>query len=146
MSLSYKFRNSNFILSYKPSEITQLGDAFFGRKSPSNQITLSVKIIKQIKANQFLVADATGYRKIDLYGTLRHRYKKKICEQNYVIIEQATVDDAEGKIILSVGTEVFNVVEFPVEETKRAKVFIFPFTMTKMNYKRIPTNLYTLNL
>ena len=47
-------------LSYKPSEITQLGDAFFGRKSLSNKITLSVKIIKQIKANQFLVADATG--------------------------------------------------------------------------------------
>ena len=59
MSLSYT------PWSYMPSEIIQLGDAFFGRKSPSNQITLSVKIIKQIKANQFLVADATGYRKIE---------------------------------------------------------------------------------
>ena len=133
-------------LSYKPSEITQLGDAFFGRKSPSNQITLSVKIIKQIKANQFLVADATGYRIIDLHGSLRHRYKKKICEQNYVIIEQATVDVVKGKIFLNLGTEVFNVREFPVDETKPAKVVIFPFTINKMNYKRIPTNLYTLNL
>ena len=110
-----------------PSEITQLGDAFFGRKSPSNQITLSVKIIKQIKANQFLVADATGYRKIDLYGTLRYRYKKKIREQNHVRIEHATVDVVKGKIFLSVRTEVFNVREFPVDETKPAKVCIFQF-------------------
>ena len=109
MSLSYT------PWSYMPSEITQLGDAFFGRKSPSNQITLSVKIIKQIKANQFLVADATGYRKIDLHGTLRYRYKKKIREQNYVRIEQAKVDVVKGKIFLSVGTEVFNVREFPVD-------------------------------
>ena len=120
-------------LSYKPSEITQLGDAFFGRKSPSNVITLSVKIIKQIKANQFLVADATGYRKIDLHGTLCDWYKKKIHEQNYVRIEQATVDVVKGKIFLNIGTEVFNVREFPVDETKPANVFIFPFTITKMN-------------
>ena len=129
-----------------PSEITQLGDAFFGRKSPSNQITLSVKIIKQIKANQFLVADATGYRKIDLHGTLRYRYKKKICEQNHVRIEHATVDVVEGKIFLSIGTEVFNVREFPVDETKPAKVFIFPFTITKMNYKRISTNYMIIHI
>ena len=133
-------------LSYKPSEITQLGDAFLGRKSPSNVITLCVKIIKQIKANQFLVADATGYRIIDLHGSLRHRYKKKICEQNYVIIEQATVDDVNEKIFLDVGTEVFNVKEFPVDETKPAKVCIFPFTITKMNYKRIPTNYIIIHI
>ena len=133
-------------LSYKPSEITQLGDAFLGRKSPSNVITLCVKIIKQIKANQFLVADATGYRKIDLHGTLPYRYKKNIREQNYVIIEQATVDDVKGKIFLSVGTEVFNVKEFPVDETKPAKVFMFPFTINKMNYKRIPTNYKIIHI
>ena len=140
MSLSYT------PWSYMPSEITQLGDAFFGRKSPSNQITLSVKIIKQIKANQFLVADATGYRKIDLHGTLRYRYKKKIREQNHVRIEHATVDVVKGKIFLSVRTEVFNVREFPVDETKPAKVFIFPFTITKMNYKRIPTNYIIIHI
>ena len=133
-------------LSYEPSEITQLGDAFFGRKSLSNKITLSVKIIKQIKANQFLVADATGYRKIDLHGTLPYRYKKNIREQNYVIIEQATVDVVKGKIFLNLGTEVFNVREFPVDETKPAKVCIFPFTITKMNYKRIPTNYIIIHI
>ena len=118
------------------SSVTSLGQAFVGTKS---YIDLTVKIIKQVRAKQFLVADATGYRKIDLHGTLRYRYKKKIREQNYVRIEQAKVDVVKGKIFLSVGTEVFNVREFPVDETKPAKVFIFPFTITKMNYKRIPT-------
>ena len=129
-----------------PSEITQLGDAFFGRKSPSNQITLSVKIIKQIKANQFLVADATGYRKIELHSTVRHQYKKKIREQNYVRIEKAEVNVVKGMIYLNIGTEVFDVGEFPVDETKPASVFIFPFTITKMNYKRIPTNYIIIHI
>ena len=52
-------------------------------------------------------------------------------------IEHATVNVVKGKIFLSVGTEVFNVGEFPVDETKPAKVCIFPFTINKMNYKRI---------
>ena len=134
-------------LSHKQAKPTiQLCDAFYGRESRSNIITLTVKIIKQIKANQFLVADATGYRKIDLHITLPHWYKKKIREQNYVIIEQATVDDVNEKIFLDVGTEVFNVKEFPVDETKPAKVFLFLFTMTKMNYKRIPSNYIIIHI
>ena len=63
-----------------------------------------------------------------------------------MIIEQATVDDVNRKIFLDVGTEVFNVREFPVDETKPAKVFIFPFTITKMNYKRIPTNYIIMHI
>ena len=134
-------------LSHKQSKpTTQLCDAFYGRESRSNIITLTVKIIEQVKANQFLVADATGYRKIELHGTVRHQYKKKIRAQNYVRIEHATVDVVKGKIFLSVRSEVFNVKEFPVDETKPAKVFIFPFTITKMNYKRIPTNYIIIHI
>ena len=129
-----------------PSEITQLGDAFFGRKSLSNKITLSVKIIKQIKANQFLVADATGYRKIEVCGVVPHKHKKNIREQNYVKIESAEVDHNNGKILLAMRTSIFNVREFPVDETKPAKVYIFQFTISIMNYKRIPTIQYTLKL
>ena len=110
-------------LSYEPSEITQLGDAFFGRKSPSNQITLSVKIIKQIKANQFLVADATGYRSIELRGTVLHQHKKNLCEQNYVRIEHATID--KGKIILSIKTRVFNVRKFPINKKNQLRPSVF---------------------
>ena len=132
--------------SHKQSKPTiQLCDAFYGRESRSNIITLTVKIIKQVKANQFLVADATGYRKIEL-NNVPHQYKKKIREQNYVRIEQATVDVLKGKIFLSMGTEVFDVGEFPVDETKPASVFIFPFTITKMNYKRIPTNYIIMHI
>ena len=79
-------------LSHKQSKPTiQLCDAFYGRESRSNIITITVKIIEQVKANQFLVADATGYRKIEL-NNVPHQYKKKIREQNYVRIEKATVD------------------------------------------------------
>ena len=134
-------------LSQKQAKPTiQLCDAFYGRESRSNIITLTVKIIEQVKANQFLVADATGYRKIELHSTVRHQYKKKIREQNYVRIEKAEVNVVKGMIYLSIGTEVFDVGEFPVDETKPASVFIFPFTITKMNYKRIPTNYIIIHI
>ena len=117
------------LLPYQPSEMISLAEAFHGRKSISCDITLTVKIIKQVKSKQFLVADATGYRIIELHGTLRYQYKKKICEQIYVRIEHAKVDTVKGKIFLSMGTEVFNLREFQVDETKPDKVCIFPFTI-----------------
>ena len=40
------------------SRVTSLGEAFDGTKS---YINLTVKIIKQVRATQFLVADATGF-------------------------------------------------------------------------------------
>ena len=57
---------------------------FFGRKRPSNQVTLSVKIIKQIKANQFLVADAPGYRKIEQSWQENGVAKKFHKQQKYI--------------------------------------------------------------
>ena len=77
--------------------MTSLGEAFVGTKS---YINLTVKIIKQVRAKQFLVADATGYRKIEVrgYGYVPHKHKKNLCEQNYVKIESAEVDHNNGKI------------------------------------------------
>ena len=122
------------------SWVTPLGEAFVSRK---RYINLTIKIIKQVRAKQFLVADATGYRRIEVCGVVPHKHKKNIREQNYVKIESAEVDHNNRKIFLVMNTRIFNIREFPVDETKPAKVCIFPF---KMNYKRIPTDLYTLNL
>ena len=106
------------------SRVTPLNEAFVGTKC---QINLTVKIIKQVRAKQFLVADATGYRKIEVSGVLPHKHKKKIREQNYVKIESAEVDHYNRKIFLVMSTRIFNIREFPVDETKPAKVCIFQF-------------------
>ena len=112
------------------SRVTSLGEAFVGTKS---YINLTVKIIKQVRAKQFLVADATCYRKIEVSGVVPHKHKKNLREQNYVKIESAEVDHNNGKIILALRTSIFNIREFPVDETKPAKVCIFPFTINKSN-------------
>ena len=121
------------------SNITLLDEAFVDRKSYSDVISLAVKIIKQVKAKEFLVADATGYRSIELRGTVINQHKKNLREQNYVKIELATVDIIKQKIFLSTKTKIINIREFQVDETKPAKVCIYPFTINKMNYKRIHT-------
>ena len=106
------------------SRVTSLGEAFDGTKS---YINLTVKIIKQVRAKQFLVADATCYLKIEVSGVVPHKHKKNLREQNYVKIESAEVDHNNGKIILALRTSIFNIREFPVDETKPAKVCIFQF-------------------
>ena len=113
------------------SRVTSLGEAFVGTKS---YINLTVKIIKQVRAKQFLVADATGYRKIEVCDVVPHKHKKNIREQNYVKIESAEVDHNNRKIFLVMSTRIFNIREFPVDETKPAKVYIFQFTISIMNY------------
>ena len=125
------------------SRVTSLGEAFVGTKS---YINLTVKIIKQVRAKQFLVADATGYRKIEVCGVVPHKHKKNIREQNYVKIESAEVDHNNRKIFLVMNTRIFNIREFAVDETKPAKVCIFLFTIIKMNYKRIPTNYRIIHI
>ena len=49
-------------------------------------------MIKQVSNKEFLVADATGFHKIQAEGDLPHRYKKKLRENNYVKIKDALVD------------------------------------------------------
>ena len=93
------------------SRVTSLGEAFVGTK---RYINLTVKIIKQVRAKQFLVADATGYRKIEVCGVVPHKHKKNLCEQNYVKIESALVDHTNRKIFLDMRTSIFNIREFPV--------------------------------
>ena len=53
---------------------------------------LKVKVIKQVSNTEYLVADATGFHKIQTEGDLPHRYKKKLRKNNYVKIKDALVD------------------------------------------------------
>ena len=87
---------------------------------------LTVKVIKQVNTKEFLVADATGFCKIQISGLHRHG-KRNLCENMYVQILDARVDYKQQKIILDDNTEVYYATEFPVDETKPAKVCIFSF-------------------
>ena len=92
-----------------------------------NKKTLVVKVIKQLNAKEFLVADATGFCKIQITSGFING-KQILHKNNYVKIKFAKVDYYEKKIFLYQDTEVLPMAkEFPVDETKPANVCIIPF-------------------
>ena len=92
-----------------------------------NKKTLVVKVIKQLNAKEFLVADATGFFKIQITSGFING-KRNLHENNYVNIRFAKVDYDAKKIFLCEDTEVIPIEkEFPVDETKPANVCIIPF-------------------
>ena len=87
-----------------------------------NKKTLEVKVIKQLNAKEFLVADATGIGKIQITSGFING-KQILHKNNYVKIKFAKVDYYEKKIFLYQDTEVLPMAkEFPVDETKLANV------------------------
>ena len=87
-----------------------------------NKKTLEVKVIKQLNAKEFLVADATGIGKIQITSGFING-KRNLHENNYVNIKFAKVDYEAKKIFLCEDTEVIPMAkEFPVDETKLANV------------------------
>ena len=92
-----------------------------------NKKTLVVKVIKQLNAKEFLVADATGFCKIQITSGFKNG-KQNLHENNYVQIRYAQVDYVVKKIFLYEKAEVLPMAkEFPVDETKPANVCIIPF-------------------
>ena len=92
-----------------------------------NKKTLEVKVIKQLNAKEFLVADSTGIGKIQITSGFING-KQILHKNNYVKIKFAKVDYYEKKIFLYQDTEVLPMAkEFPVDETKPANVCIIPF-------------------
>ena len=91
---------------------------------------LKVKVIKQVSKKEFLVADATGFHKIQIEGVLPHRYKKKLRKNNYVKIQDALVDLRKLVIKLDMETKVLYVGEFPVDEDNPADVYVCIFIIT----------------
>ena len=87
-----------------------------------NKKTLEVKVIKQLNAKEFLVADSTGIGKIQITSGFING-KRNLHENNYVNIKFAKVDYEAKKIFLCEDTEVIPMAkEFPVDETKLANV------------------------
>ena len=106
-------------------------DKVFVKTVVSHQVikkkTLVVKVIKQLNAKEFLVADATGFRKIQITSGFKNG-KQNLYENSYVEIRYAQVDYDVKKIFLYEKAEVLPMAkEFPVDETKPANVCIIPF-------------------
>ena len=89
-----------------------------------DEVDLFVKVIKQVSDKKYLVADATGFHTVQIDGFLLHNSKKKLRKNNYVKIKKAIVDFRRMLILLDMETKIYDVWEFPVDETNPAKFTI----------------------
>ena len=99
--------------------LTPLDEVFVGRIHHKTRI-LYVKVIKQVSPQEFLVADATGFRKIQIRGIVLHQNKRYLRENHFVKITRFLVDYDLRKVFLHMATEISRVRGFPVDETKPA--------------------------
>ena len=113
---------------YSPNVLLEeVFDKIFVSLQIINKKTLEVKVIKQLNAKEFLVADSTGIGKIQITSGFING-KRNLHENNYVNIKFAKVDYEAKKIFLCEDTEVIPMAkEFPVDETKLANVCIISF-------------------
>ena len=94
---------------------------------------LQVKIIKEVSPTEYIVADATGFRQIDLdkkifdlnnidiSSEIYWRQNKMLLkENNYVKIKGYGIDFQSKKVILKQKTIITKIEEFPVDQTKPA--------------------------
>ena len=72
---------------------------------------ITVKILKEISENEFLVADSTSSRKIKI-DNLKPIYMANLIENNFVKILNATVSVASMLVIVDYKSSVFNIPRF----------------------------------
>ena len=83
----------------------------FEMKNWSKRFKITVKILKEISENEFLVADSTSSRKIKI-DNLNSIYMANLIENNFVKILNATVDVASMLVIVDYKSSVFNIPRF----------------------------------
>ena len=65
---------------------------------------LEVKIIKKVNPTVFKVADATGFRQVEIHGTLLDENKRLLKKDNFVKISGFGVDYHQKKVFLKPET------------------------------------------
>ena len=65
---------------------------------------LEVKIIKEVNPKVFKVADATGFRQVEIHGTLLDENKRLLKKDNFVKISGFGVDYHQKKVFLKPET------------------------------------------
>ena len=102
---------SQICLSYKPSNIIPLDEAFLDTQSYSDVVSLVVKVFKQSNTKQFLVTDATGYYTTNNFMVMCFTFVNKIMWQR-------------GKN-LSIKTRIFNIRIFPINKKNQLRPSVF---------------------
>ena len=83
----------------------------FEMKNWSKRLKFTVKILKKLSENEFLVADSTTSRKIKI-DNLKPIYMANLEENNFVKILDAQVNVASMLVILDHKSSVFNIPKF----------------------------------
>ena len=112
---------------YQRDEVSSFNSDF------NSENYLQVKIIKEVSPTEYIVADATGFRQIDLdkkifdlnnidiSSEIYWRQNKMLLkENNYVKIKGYGIDFQSEKVILKQKTIITKIEEFPVDQTKPA--------------------------
>ena len=127
---------------YQRVEISSINSDF------NSENYLQVKIIKEVSPTEYIVADATGFRHIDLEINLHdisseiywRPNKMLLKENNYVKIQGYGIDFESKKVILKQKTIITKIVEFPVDQTKPASnvstVLAVLSTMVVVNFEK----------
>ena len=110
-----------------------------------NKKTLVVKVIKQLNAKEFLVADATGFCKIQITSGFING-KQNLQENNYVEIRYAKVDYVVKKIFLYEKAEVLPMAkEFQLMKQNQQKIYLLILTkLSKILYPAKRQNMDAL--
>ena len=112
---------------------------------------LQVKIIKEISPTEYKVADATGFRQIDLEIELLdissdissewRPNKMLLQENNYVKIKGYRIDFESKKVILNKKTIITKIGEFPVDQIHAASnvstILAVLSTLVVVNFEKI---------
>ena len=132
---------------YQRVEISSINSDF------NSENYLQVKIIKEVSPTEYIVADATGFRKIDIdkkifdldnidiSSEIYWRENKMLLkENNYVKIKGYGIDFQSEKVILKQKTIITKIEEFPVDQTKPASnvstVLAVLSTMVVVNFQK----------
>ena len=126
---------------YQRDEISSFDSDF------NSENYLQVKIIKEVSPTEYIVADATGFRQIDLEINLLdicsqiywRPNQKLLQENNFVKIQGYGIDFQSKKVILKQKTIITKIEEFPVDQTKPASnvstVLAVLSTMVVVNFQ-----------
>ena len=102
---------------YQRVEISSINSDF------NSENYLQVKIIKEVSPTEYIVADATGFRIIDLEINFQFLWRPNqslLKENNFVRIIGYRIDYECKKVILKQKTIITKIEEFPVDQINPA--------------------------
>ena len=123
---------------YQRVEISSINSDF------NSENYLQVKIIKEVSPTEYIVADATGFRIIDLEINFQFLWRPNqslLKENNFVRIIGYRIDYECKKVILKQKTIITKIEEFPVDQINPAynvsTILAVLSTLVVVNFEKI---------